>query len=334
MKTLRKVFAIILTLTTLFSVVAMTGCSDDREAVIIYTSAEDYRIEYLNSRLKEEFPQYNIKIEYMSTGNLAAKIKAEGKDTECDIIYDMDYGYMMQLEKENVFANLKGKYDTSKYTDDAIISDYFLPEIRNGGAVIVNVEMLEEKGIAVPTCYADLLKPEYKDLISMPNPKTSGTGYMFLKSLVNAMGEEAAFDYFKKLSVNVVEFTSSGSGPVENLKIKETAIGLGMTADAVKANNDGGNFQILYFEEGSPYSLYGQTIIAGREEKAAVKEIFDFMINTYSDENLQKFYPEQIYKDKTFEIENYPKNINYADMSNNSYQEKERLLKKWSESVN
>ena len=147
------------------------------------------------------------------------------------------------------------------------------------------------------------------------------------------MGEEEAFNYFKALSENVFEFTSSGSGPVNNLIQGEAAIALGMTAHGVTSNNDGSDFDIVFFEEGSPFSIYGQAIIAGKETNEAVKKVFDFMIKTYSDENLAKFYPENIYKDKTFEIENFPKDINYADMSNNTYEEKERLLNKWADII-
>ncbi len=93
-------------------------------------------------------------------------------------------------------------------------SKKYLPEYINSGAIILNTQVMEKNGLDVPTCYADLLKEEYRGLISMPNPKSSGTGYMFLKSLVNAMGEDAAFDYFDQLSENILQFTSSGSGPV------------------------------------------------------------------------------------------------------------------------
>ena len=95
-------------------------------------------------------------------------------------------------------------------------------------------DRLEEKNLAVPTSYADLLKPEYKGLVSMPNPKSSGTGYMFLKSLVNAWGEEEAFAYFDQLAENILQFTSSGSGPVNALVQGEAAIGQMCIRDSSK----------------------------------------------------------------------------------------------------
>lgn len=306
----------------------LSGCGSSKERILIYSAAEDYRIEYMQQRLNEEFPEYDITIEYMSTGNMAAKLLSEGTQTECDIVHDMEYGYMAQLDEEGTFADLSS-YDTSIYVDDMVLSSNYLPEIRVGGAIIVNSEVLAEKGLEVPTCYEDLLKPEYKGLISMPNPKSSGTGYIFLKGLVNAWGEDAAFEYFEKLTPNVLQYTSSGSGPVNALVQGEVAIGLGMTSQAVTQINEGAPLEIIFFEEGSPYTIYGQSIIAGKDNRACVKEVFDFMVNTFNYENVEKYFPEKIYTDIDYVVENYPENIIYSDMSNNGIEEKERLLEKW-----
>ena len=173
--------------------IILSGCSSQKEEVIIYTSAEDYRIEYLSERLEEEFPEYDIAIEYMSTGNHAAKLMAEGSSTACDISYDLEYGYMAQLDEQGMFANLSEEYDMSIYSEDTVVSDNYVIEYRNGGAVILNMDVLSARGLQEPTSYEDLLKEEYKGLISMPNPKSSGTGYMFLRNLVNAWGEEEEF---------------------------------------------------------------------------------------------------------------------------------------------
>ena len=163
----------------------------------------------------------------------------------------------------------------------------------------------------------------------MPSPKASGTGYMFLKSLVNAWGEEKAFEYFDSLTENILSYTSSGSGPVKSLIQGEVAIGLGMTAQAVTEINSGAPLKILFFEEGAPYTLYGQSIIKGKETREAVKQVFDYMINEYNYINNETFFPEKIYKNKDYLVQNYPANIQYADMGNNTIEEKNRLLDKW-----
>lgn len=311
------------------SALSFAGCSS-REAVVIYASAEDYRLEYMQQRLAEEFPQYRIVIEYLPTGNHAARLLAEGARTPCDITYDLEYTYLQRLAAEGLLADLSD-YDYSVFCDDTVESQYYMAEYRNGGAIIVNPAVLEKYGLENPTCYDDLLKPEYRGLISMPDPATSGTGYMFLLAMVNARGEEAALEYFDALSENVLQFTSSGSGPINALTQQEAAIGLSITGTAVTAINEGAELELLFFEEGSPYALYGQAIIAGKEDNPAVRAVYDFLYSTYAYENCARFFPEQIFKDRTFVVENYPANITYCDMSGNTAQQKEHLLALWSD---
>lgn len=325
---MKKIKMIMVAVCMCFCFIGLAGCDSKKEKVVIYTSAEDYKVEYMTKRLQEEFPEYDIVIEYMSSGNHASKLISEGTSIDCDITHDLEYGYMEQLDQQGVFADLSD-YDTSIYVEDTIKSTNYLVEVRVGGGIIVNKDVLEEKGLDMPTCYEDLLKPEYKGLISMPNPKSSGTGYIFLKSLVNAWGEDAAFEYFDKLTPNVLQYTSSGSGPVNALVQGEVAIGLGMTSQAVTEINNGTPLEIIFFEEGSPYTMYGQSIIKGKEDRECVKEVFDFLVNTLNYECAELYFPEKIYKDIDFEVDNYPKNIQYSDMSNNTIEEKEKLLDKW-----
>ena len=299
----------------------------DDNRIVIFSSAESYKNEYYIKKLKEKFPQYHIVLDYVSTGEHAAKLKAEGLNTECDITFDLEYSYLEML-KDN-FAYL-GEYNTSNYAEDIIDeSKKYLPEVRVSGAIIVNNRVLERKQVSMPQSYQDLLKPEYKNLIVMPNPRLSGTGYIFVKSLVNAMGEEEAFSYFDKLNENILYYTPSGSGPVNALMMEEAGIGLGMTAQGVVSINKGADFTILYFDEGAPYTCYGTAIIKGKENQAGVKEVFKYINEVLIDDGTRLFFPERIYKDKIYKMKNYPENIKYADMRNNVIEEKLRILEKW-----
>ena len=254
---------------------------------------------------------------------------AAGKNVECHITHDLEYGNAASLESLGVFADLTGIIDFNGFAEDTVVSKFYAPELRNGGAIILNMDVITEKGLDVPTCYEDLLDPQYKGLISMPNPKTSGTGYMFLLALTNAWGEEKALQYFTSLSENILAFESSGSGPVNKLITKEVAVGFGMISHAVQQINEGENLKILIFEEGAPYSLYGQAVIAGNETNPAVMEVFNFLANDLTAEMCERFYPEKLYKDKDFTIKNFPTDITYSDMSNNTPERKTQLLGKW-----
>lgn len=310
------------------SATSSSSKSTAKETVTIYTSIEEYRIEYLAAQLEKRFPQYDVDIEFVSTGDHIAKLLKEGTDTDCDITHSLGYSYLQQLDGKGYLADLSS-YDKSIYDDNLIISNDFLPQERGSGAIIINTQLLEQLGLPEPTTYADLLKSEYRGLISMPNPKDSSTGYIFYKSLVNAWGEEKALAYFDSLTNNILQYTKSGSGPLEAVASGKAAIGLGTTATAVASINEGTPLKITFFQEGAPYAVYGQAIVKGKEDRQAVRDVFDYLVNTFNYENCELYMPETLYKDKTFSLQNYPQNIKYANMGNDTVEEKARLLALW-----
>lgn len=308
----------------------LVGCSKKGTDIVIYSCSEDYKNEYYLAELQKQFPEYNFTLDYQGSGAAAAKLKAEGNQTQADILLSWEYTYFDMLT--DYLADVS-YYDESIYLDDMVSpSGRYLPECRNSGAVIVNTDLLAERGLPEPTSYQDLLKPEYKGLLSMPNPKSSGTGYMFLRALTNTWGEDEAFKYFDGFAENIVQFTSSGSGPVNALVQKEAAVALGMTAQAVTMINEGAPLKILFFEEGVPFSQYGHAMTRkaeSREDYDKLKEVFDYLVKVVTPACDAKFFPEQVFVDKVFSLPNYPENIPYGDMSNNTTEEKTRLLEKW-----
>ncbi|MDR1278756.1 MAG: extracellular solute-binding protein [Treponema sp.] len=312
----------------LLGICLLSGCSGKKEQVVFYLSSEDFRIEHFQNRVNEQFPDYQIIFNYLPTGNLAAKLAAEGAKTECDIIGELDTAYL-----EGLLDNLAdlSSYDDSVFLDSLVPAHHkYLPMTKSSGCIFYSEEFLAARNLPVPASYDDLLKPEYKGLISMPNPKSSSTGFFFLRNLINTRGEDAAFAYFDKLSENILQFTSSGSGPVNALVQGEAGIGLGMTFQVVTTINQGVPLNILFFEEGSPYSVYGLALIKGKETRKAVQDVFEFFLTKVVYEDKDLFMPEQIFKVQPNTIPNYPQNVLAADMTGiENLAEKQRVLEKW-----
>lgn len=307
---------------------AFVSCKkDNRSRIVIYTVADENQLAFYKSGLEKKFPEYDISLEFISSGSGAARVKAEGNKTAADILATWEVSYLGMI-KDNL-ATLSW-IDNGIFVDDVVPKDkLYVPELRNSGAIIINKDIFKQRNLPIPTSYEDLLQPCYKGLISMPNPKSSGSGYMFLKNLVNAWGEEKAFAYFDKLSDNILQFTPSGTGAINLLMQNEVAVALGITAQAVNLINKSAPFEILFFKEGAPFSVYSHAIIKGREKKKGVKEVFDYLAFTLTPECDALYYPEKIYKNKDFHVKNYPTNIPYGDMRGDTTEEKVRLLDKW-----
>ncbi len=324
---MKKGLILLLAITLLFTIFAYSG---SKETIVICSSAEQFRNDELQAQLSEKFPQYNVIVTYMSTGKAAAKVFAEGEGTEIDILVGLETGYMNKIK--DTLADISGMskipYNDGLTPED--VGNRWVTWEKQAGAIIVNTEILKKHGLEAPTCYEDLLKPEYEGLVAMPDPKSSGTGYFFYKNWVNMWGEEKTLQFIDDLYPNLKQFTESGSGPIKLLKQGEIAVGLALTFQGVNEQNDGQPFEIIFPDGGSPFSLTGTAIIEGHKDKKGVEEVYDFIINEFLVYDKEYFSPEEIYSGQTNRIENYPQNITYAGMEGiQDYKEKERLLSIW-----
>jgi len=315
----------------LFILLITTGCSKKDGQVVIYTSMEENRNKALKEQLAERFPDKDIIVQYLSTGNSAAKIKNEGTNVEADIVLDLETAHMANLEEN--FTDLSS-FDTSIYLDGVNKSNRYLTWTKYTMALIIDKNYFDKHNLSVPKTYDDLLKSEYRNLIAIPDPKTSGTGYAFYLNVVNIMGEDNAIEYFKKLKNNLREFTTSGSGPTNLLKQGEIAIAMGMTSQGVEAINEGYNFKIVSLKTGAPYNTTSFGIIKGRENKENVREVFEWLMNDFGKYDKEYFLPDKILKNQEVKVKNYPTNLKDAKMDGiDSVSVKQVLISKW-EKVN
>jgi ABC-type Fe3+ transport system, periplasmic component len=327
------------------ALILMTGCGNDTknsadaksDRVVIYTAAEDERIAYLQTELDRQFPDTEIVIQSLGTGQLLSKLQAEGKNSDCDIFYDLEVvnAEIILNASPDLFADLSA-YDFSIY--DPSVTGYtarhhqYAVNGKTAGAFLVNTKVLAEKGLAVPETYEDMLKPEYKGLISMPSPKSSGTGYSYYNGMITVLGEEAGMRYFEALNPNIKEYTTSGSAPAKAAVRGDVAIAYGLLWQCVNYANETEGMVVVVPEQGLAFDLFTMGMISGHETKESVKAVFDFLYNEVNKPQCAKFNPDKIYADMPEpEIPNYP--AGYREITMNGlfdFRYKQDLLDRWS----
>jgi len=315
----------------------LTGCGNTSNRVVIYTAAEEERIEYLQKEMNAKFPQYEIVFQSIGTGALVSKLQAEGKSTECDIFYDLEAtnAEIILNGNSDLFYDLS-EYDFSIY--DSSVTEYtknhhkYAVNGKTNGTIVVNKKVLQQNGCDVPATYEDLLKPEYKGLITMPSPKSSGTGYAFYNGLVSSMGESAALSYFGSLDANIKEYTTSGSAPIKAVNKGEVAIGVGLLWQCVDYANKNSDLEVVFLNNEASYNLFTMGIISGKEKKESVKNVFDYLYNELNKVQCEKFNPDKIYVNQgKAEIANYPTGFSEIVMHGVfDFKYKQDLLDKWS----
>lgn len=307
----------------------LSGCAPANEStVVIYSCGEGGPNELLLAELHRDLPEHDIRLHYVSTGTCAAKLKIEGSSSEADIVLMLEGGYLRQIQPS--LAKLTG-YDFNVFENDLLDgSCTYLPFRRESACIAMNVSQLEKRGLPIPSSYDELLNPIYKNLIAMANPKSSGTGYNFLKNFVNERGEQDAFEYFDELTKNIYQFSSSGSGPVNALVQGEALIGFGLTFQTVSEINQGVPLEARFFAEGSPWTMNGVAVVEGKQDKVGVRVVMDWMYTRGILLDKQNFVPDKVFVNQDSTVENYPDSIRYANMDGVfDIEEKQRLLKKW-----
>ncbi len=311
------------------------GSKADR--VVIYTAAEDERIAYLQAELDKQFPDVEIVIQSLGTGQLLSKLQAEGKNSDCDIFYDLEVvnAEIILNASPDLFADLSA-YDFGIY--DPSVTGYterhhqYAVNGKTAGAFLVNTKVLEEKGLPVPETYEDMLKPEYKGLISMPSPKSSGTGYSYYNGMITVLGEDAGMEYFAALNPNIKEYTTSGSAPAKAAVRGDVAIAYGLLWQCVNYANENEGLTVVVPEQGLAFDLFTMGMISGHETKESVKAVFDYLYNVINKPQCARFNPDKIYADMpAAEIANYP--TGYKEITMNGlfdFQYKQNLLDRWS----
>lgn len=333
----KKISALLFLTLTIFLI---SACSSNKKQIgspiVIYTAAEDERIEYLQDKLNKKFPTQKIYIHSLGTGALLSKLMTEAKITDCDIFYDLDSNNAEIILSKNpdLFADLS-QYDFSIY--DKSVTPYLNQHKKyaiNGktcGAFLVNTKLLKTKKISVPQSYENLTDAQYKGMIAIPSPNSSGTGYSYVNGIVAKFGNEKAEKYFAALNNNIKEYTASGSAPIKAVQRGDVAIGFGMLWQCVQYANKDANLKVLIPDGEAPYSLFVMGMINGKDKNPQVKAVFDYLYYELNKQQCSKFNPDKIYRDKLRnEIANYPNNFKeiVTDTVFN-YEHKQDLLDKW-----
>jgi iron(III) transport system substrate-binding protein len=163
-----------------------------------------------------------------STGPLLAKIAAEGTNPQWDVFWvdgnvtlqDLDnHGYLLKW-KSNAIANLTDQGKGLVPSDNA----YYPGGITAAGAIVYN----KAKAPAVlPADWADLLKPEFKNMTAANDPAFSGPSYPMIAGVSQVVGgEQQGKDFFTKLKANGLTIFQTNDPTLSSVKTgaKEFAI--------------------------------------------------------------------------------------------------------------
>lgn len=250
--------------------------------ITVYTALENEQIpEYLES-FKKQYPDIKLNIVRESTGVIVSRVLAEKGNPQADVIWGTAATGLLVLDEANLLKEYSPKdidKINPKFKDNTGKDPKWVGNNAWMTAISVNTIEMKKLGINEPKSFADLLKPEYRGLISMPNPASSGTGFLTVSALVQLYGEAGAWEYMTELDKNMGVYTHSGSKPAKTAASGEYPIGISYGYPGIKIKNDGAPINVYFPIEGSGWDSEANALINKNNIKDEAKIFLDWAIS-------------------------------------------------------
>lgn len=301
---MKKVTAFIMTAALGASILAGCGSGSEKQ-VVIYSNADDEAVEAMKETLDSNGYEGKYLFQTFGTSELGGKLLAEGKNIEADMVTMSSFYLDSAQEQNNMFQDLTFDYDT--LTE---FPAFYAPITSQEGAILLNTEMLSENKLDRPESLKDLTKPEYKDLLSVTDIKSSSTAWLLMQALVSEYGEDGAKDVLKGIYENAgAHIESSGSAPLKKIRAGEVAVGFGLRHQAVADKKDGLPVDYVDPKEGNFSLTESVAVIDKKDANPLAMEMAQCIVEKGRSE-LIKTYPNPIYQGEEADPENvstYPK---------------------------
>jgi len=300
----------------------------------VYTAVEAEDLKKYAERFNEDHPDIKINWVRDSTGIVTAKLLAEKNNPQADVIWGLAATSLLLFKGEGMLepyapkgldkldAKFRDKADPPSWTGmDAWVASICYNTVEGGKA-----------NLPVPTSWKDLLKPVYKGHVIMPNPNSSGTGFLDVSSWLQIFGEEEGWKYMDALHENISRYTHSGSKPCKLAASGETAIGISFAFRGAKSKAEGAPLEIVIPSEGIGWDMEATAIVKGTKKLDAVKTLVDWSISKKANEMYNEGYAVVAMTGVAKPVEHFPPNV-AEKMIDNDFEwaasNRERILAEW-----
>lgn len=246
------------------------------QPLIVYSSVDEENATRILAAFTAE-TGIEVQMVFLSSGPALSRIEAEAARPQADVWFGAP-------SENHILAKERGL--TQPYVSahaDALIDEfkdaegYWHAIYTNPLALGVRTDILAERGAEVPRSWADLTDPQYRGLIQMPSPQSSGTAYAVILTMIELLGEDAAFEYLAALNPNVQTYTQSGTAPSGALGVGETVIGLQFSPGFLRLVDEGFPVEVIFPSEGVGYEVAAMSILRGANNLEAAQALVDWM---------------------------------------------------------
>jgi iron(III) transport system substrate-binding protein len=262
------------------------GPAQAQTELTVYTAVEAEDLARYAETFNKDHPDIKVKWVRDSTGVVTAKLLAEKNNPQADVIWGLAATSLLLLKTEGMLEAYapKGVEGLDKKFVDKSSPPAWVGMDAWVAAVCYNTVEAAKLGLEPPKTWKDLTKPMYKGHVVMPNPNSSGTGFLDVSSWIQMFGEEEGWKFMDALHENAARYTHSGSKPCKMAASGEVAIGISFAFRGAKSKAEGAPIDIIVPDEGVGWDMEATAIVAGTSKLEAAKTLVDWSITKTANE--------------------------------------------------
>ena len=222
-----------------------------------------------------------VKVELLSlsSGEVLSKLRAEGGTPSADLWFGGGIDAFMAAKADGLLEQVN--FDAAAelaplYKDE---ENFWFSKGMTVVGFLANNTLLNELNLEAPTCWADLVKPEYAGEVIMSNPAVSGTNYSVVNALLQTLGEEEGWKYFEALNANIPMYGKRGADPLNKVLAEEFAIGISYIDDSVFTAIGEQDIAVIYPTDGMPWVPEGVAVFKNAENVDAAKYFVEWLFS-------------------------------------------------------
>jgi iron(III) transport system substrate-binding protein len=255
------------------------GAAAQKVELNVYTALETDQLKAYTEAFNKAYPNIDIKWTRDSTGVITSKLLAEKANPVADLVVGVSASSMAVFANEGMLQGYapKGLDKISpQYRDPANPPQWVGMDVY-GAAICFNTVEAQKLGLPKPESWQDLTKPVYKGRVVMPNPASSGTGYLDVTGWIQMWGEAEAWKYMDALHANIAQYTHSGSKPCRQAGAGEFPVGVSFEYRAVTTKKSGAPIDIIFPKEGLGWDLEASGIMKTTKKLDAARSLMDWL---------------------------------------------------------
>jgi len=302
--------------------------------LLVYTAVEADELKKFKRVFEADNPGISIRWVRDSTGIVTAKLLAEIKNPKADIVWGLAATSLMLLADRGLFQAYapKGLDKLDAKFRDAANPPMWVGQRAWIAAVCFNTVEAAKKKLPLPTSWADLTTPVYKGSVVMPNPNSSGTGFLDVSSWLQMQGEAAGWQFMDDLHKNIAWYTHSGSKPCKQAASGEIPIGISFAYRGAKSKNKGAPIEVIAPSEGVGWDVEAFAIVRNTKNLKAARALADWSVTHKANVIYNEEYAVVAMPGVARPVKNFPAGIE-AKMIKNDFawaaKNRIRILDEW-----